>query len=435
LVRDVYRDRLTDVEKLRVLLSGDGRRTGNKRHNFLVVIGILDIGLDIRSPKHRFTAILTPDGETYAELELILPDLDKEIADLQKRGLDVEGVIWEVEFHLCADWKLLNTVTGLAAAHANIFCPWCLQSKDERRGVSNGNAKPRTDNIWHLVTCGSEADRRKYGHKHQPLLPSIPPSRVWLDPLHLLLRAGDTLQGLLLEDVSAIYATDKGVVDRLEAAATQAGAHFRLEVTDDGLRWPTLTGDGKVALLTSLDLTGVLPEARAVATRELWTEFMELFKVATAPVIYSSATIDGVARQASAWVHSFITPSSKNARQTGFERGMYANARVTPYLHALVAHLPDQLRRATNLNIPYGLVTCEPVEKKHHLQVQDFYRGTAHGGGRGRPSPNLQLFRKEARSTLYMAKNQSPVAPKERTVRSSPRSRSVAGKAQFASCA
>ena len=47
LVRDVYSDRLTAIKKLRVLLAGDGRRTGKKRRNFLVVIGILDIGLGI----------------------------------------------------------------------------------------------------------------------------------------------------------------------------------------------------------------------------------------------------------------------------------------------------------------------------------------------------------------------------------------------------
>ena len=157
---------------------------------------------------------------------------------------------------------------------------------------------------------------------------------------------------------------------------------------------------------------------------------MHLLQVATAPVIYTPAAIDDFARQASAWVRSFVSPSSSEPRRASFERGMYANARVTPYLHALVAHLPDQLRRAADLGWPYGLVTCEPIEKKHHLQVRDFYAATAHGGGRGHASPTLATIQKEARATLYMGISTSPAAPKERSVRSSPRSRSAAGKAQ-----
>jgi hypothetical protein len=95
-----------------------------------------------------------------------------------------------------------------------------------------------------------------------------------------------------------------------------------------------------------------------------------------------------------------------------------ANAKVTTDVYALVAQRPDQLQRASDQRFPYALVTCEPVEKLHHLQVRQFLGGTAHDGGCGRASATEGLLRIEARRVYRMAK--PPGQTKQRIARVKP---------------
>eukprot|EP00160_Parvularia_atlantis_P009503 Unigene189_Nuclearia_a/m.679 Unigene189_Nuclearia_a/g.679 ORF Unigene189_Nuclearia_a/g.679 Unigene189_Nuclearia_a/m.679 type:complete len:135 (+) Unigene189_Nuclearia_a:3-407(+) len=73
---------------------------------------------------------------------------------------------------------------------------------------------------------------------------------------------------------------------------------------------------------------------------------------------------------------------------------------VTPYLHALVAHLPAHLRTCARLGVPLTNLSTEPVEKKNHQHASFYFTHTTHGGGSLRKSAVLTTMEKENRS-LY----------------------------------
>jgi hypothetical protein len=84
------------------------------------------------------------------------------------------------------------------------------------------------------------------------------------------------------------------------------------------------------------------------------------------------------------WVAALTKPSIGAMHQPGFQRGMYANARVTPYIHALVEHLHDQLEHAAKLGYPLAFFACDPCEKLHHLQVRQTNVAACRGAPCGR---------------------------------------------------
>jgi len=65
----------------------------------------------------------------------------------------------------------------------------------------------------------------------------------------------------------------------------------------------------------------------------------------------------------------FIKPSSQDPWRPGFARGMYANSRVTPYLHALVLHLPKQLHRSAYGGLQTPSCPANPSEAPHPRAV------------------------------------------------------------------
>jgi hypothetical protein len=108
-------------------------------------------------------------------------------------------------------------------------------------------------------------------------------------------------------------------------------------------------GDSKERLLRRLDRAAILPDPRASATRAVWTGFLGLCSIARTPAILDAESIAAFRTAARAWVAALARPSTGSAHQPGFQRGMYANARVTPYMHALAEHLPDRLEHAAKL--------------------------------------------------------------------------------------
>jgi hypothetical protein len=121
------------------------------------------------------------------------------------------------------------------------------------------------------------------------------------------------------------------------------------------------------------------------------------------------------------WVTRLTAPSTGAMHDPSYRGGMYSSARVTPYMHALTKHVPDQLQRAGQLGQPLSRLNCEPVEKMHHLQNRLFFARTSMDGGHGkrRSSATKALMRMENRRTLAMATPplESGATPKPKILR------------------
>jgi hypothetical protein len=93
-----------------------------------------------------------------------------------------------------------------------------------------------------------------------------------------------------------------------------------------------------------------------------------------------------------------------------FVPGMYPDANVTPYMHAMLHHMPDHLAYAAKTGIPLRRFDTEPVEKKNHIQVAQFFAKTTKNGGKSRTDAIYQIMQIENR---LMYKSDTP---KKRTV-------------------
>jgi len=71
--------------------------------------------------------------------------------------------------------------------------------------------------------------------------------------------------------------------------------------------------------------------------------------------------------------------------QTGGDKNfpsLYPSASVTPYLHALVAHLPAHLRYCRSLGVPLKSFGTEAVEKKRKITCTPTFSFTTTKNGR-----------------------------------------------------
>lgn len=102
---------------------------------------------------------------------------------------------------------------------------------------------------------------------------------------------------------------------------------------------------------------------------------------------------------ARSFLRVLTTPASGDEQEDDVISGS-APIGVTPYLHAMLAHLGDHLRTCARLGTPLANFTTEPVEKKNHQHASFYFTHTTHGGGSRRKSAILTTMEKENRS-LY----------------------------------
>ncbi|XP_022796783.1 uncharacterized protein LOC111335191 [Stylophora pistillata] len=79
--------------------------------------------------------------------------------------------------------------------------------------------------------------------------------------------------------------------------------------------------------------------------------------------------------------------------------GLLFHQDVTPYIHALVYHVPQFLEKCGGLSI----FNCQPVEKKNHQQSRMFHQGTQKGGRKS--SYTKQVMEKEYRKIYARVNN------------------------------
>ena len=248
--------------------------------------------------------------------------------------------------------------------------------------------------------------------------------QVFLDPLHLLVRVGDLLLEKLIEEVldtmvgrcatclkrttcchcacDCHTATIKNLVD----LASQVHCHLFFWVKDTDshedpavkvktLKWSTPYGREIFNLLKDLDLAALLP-SRATKIKTVWSGFLNLLAVVDGEILLSNEEISIFKKAAITWVNALTAPSTGDHASATFQRGMYPGC-VTPYIHALVYHVPEMFKRCREMGIPLRWLSAEPVEGKNHLHVHRFFASTHRDGGWPGESAEMELMAIERR--------------------------------------
>ena len=107
---------------------------------------------------------------------------------------------------------------------------------------------------------------------------------------------------------------------------------FKFYVSEESctLKWRDLNGTEKYKFFKLVNLPSLFPELPQVTlVQEIWVKFMSLNKCIKSEKL-SSEQILKLADDAKQWVHLFLQ--------------VYQTKHVTPYMHALVSHLPEFLK-------------------------------------------------------------------------------------------
>ena len=103
----------------------------------------------------------------------------------------------------------------------------------------------------------------------------------------------------------------------------------------------------------------------------------------------------------SSWKSRYLTPSSGRPHDDDYIRGLYLASDLTPYIHALCAHLPGMLAMCVKEGLSLGWFSASAQEKKNHLQVHFFFDKTFKGGLR-KAEAEKATMEAEGRRVLFI---------------------------------
>jgi hypothetical protein len=340
---------------LRIKISGDGARMTRNSSFILLSFAILQEGEDVLAAKGNTTIAVVKGSESYKTIKEAFSDVFKNINELvkvKKLSLNEKDNIG-LEFFLGGDYKFILLMLGLKSATSNYACSWCLVHKDNRWDMEH-DLKYYNESPMHrtLKDIKDNAAKKKdnYCCENEPLL-DIDLTHIVLDELHLLLRIMDVLiKNLILdvkewdlrEDPKKKRGEPKTVhKDKLVQTIRSCGVTFDIWEKTDGngksigeYDFTSLLGSDKKKILNELPekLTGeVIHLNTCDKVVKIWNSFKDLYSIITNKKP-STDEISQFFDNAKKWISMF---TSLRDRRRGYRR-----ANVTPYMHAMVFHVP-----------------------------------------------------------------------------------------------
>lgn len=365
----------SDGVPLRVKISGDGANMTRSSNYILMTFALLDASEDIMAAKGNHTIAVVRGKEDYDTLKDSFKDVFQEINEMvaQEKIAVNEGTV-NLEFFLGGDYKFILLMMGLSGATSNHACVWCNIHKDKRWDMSHDleyyNSPPLKRTLKDMHSLAGKT-KQNYCCVHKPLL-DIELSHVILDELHLLLRVMDILIGNLVQgaidwDKKDNWKKKKSEhqsihVNHLVEVIKSCGVTFNVweKVNADkqgsGLYdFTSLLGTDKKKLLKELPekLDGLIPDHESTV-KLIWQKFSTVYAIVTCKDP-SDEMIADYFLKAKEWVNLFI---SLHGKVIGHKR-----ANVTPYMHAMVYHIPKVFQMFKSIKI----FTGQGVEKNNDV--------------------------------------------------------------------
>ena len=353
-------------QKIRVKLSGDGTNVGKRLHLINFTFTLLDEGDKAMAAEGNHIIAIVKVPENYSSLSTALRDIRNEIASLN--NISIGTHTFDIEWFLGGDWTFLACCEGLGAAISTYPCIWCkcpLYDKyegDKEWSLSDPTKGART--VQEIEDMSKKTARKQlnYNCKNVPLFPEIPLDHVIIDSLHLFLRISDNLINLLILELRRQDAIDKKKVfnDGFDRAKYKHMVGFEKYLNQDlhisfnwfickdskKLKWRDLTGPEKVKLFQNMDISKLLPNfEKSTSIQQLW----DGFKMITDVLSSSNNSSD------------FLQFQDKVKAWTDLFTSLYQTKHITPYMHALLWHVPELI----NLHGPMSsfklVVVVSPV--------------------------------------------------------------------------
>lgn len=369
-------------DEIRVKFSGDGTWIGKTLHVVNFTFTIINDPEAMSSEGNCLSAIFQ-DSEGYEALTKHLADV--KAAMEQSEEVSVGGHTYKVSYYLGGDYKFLLCVLGIDSAsctHSCIYCTCPSSSFHTSDSLSNtAGSEPKCRTVADIEACAKlpKKSKKKFNCSNPPIFPSISISHVVIDNLHLFLRIADTLINLLILDARRLDAIDSlrtiPEFDRLKYTYCShlekcfrdvgvVGFQFYVGRDSKKLKWPTLSGPQKHRLFSKVCVSEILPELdplRLQRIEHLWSTFYEIIGQLGGKI--SPLSENGVVcfrAKVTEWFQMFLK--------------VYQKRHVTPYIHVLVAHVPDLLARFGSI----GRFTQQGLEKLNDVTTKTYFRSTNH---------------------------------------------------------
>ncbi len=339
-----------DNETIKVKISGDGANMTRSSNFILMSFAILQSTDDVFAAKGNHTIAVVKGKEDYDVLKHCFRDVFNDINDMLR-----EDTV-NLEFFLGSNYKFILLMMGLSGATSNYACAWCKIHKDERWNMSYDLNHYNSPNLRRTLKEMNELAGKKtknFCSVNIPLL-NIDLDHVILDELHLLLRIMDVLiQNLVTEAVQWDQADNwnkrkkdkKNIhLDNLKSTIRSCGISFEIweKSNADGkgsghYDFTSLLGPDKKKLLKELPekLEGLIRPMAAIETKIVWIKFSIIYSIVTCKTP-SEEMITAYFCKAQEWINSFVKLGDKCVG--------YTRSKVTPYMHAMVYHVPTFLK-------------------------------------------------------------------------------------------
>ena len=363
-------------ETIKVKLSGDGTQIGKRLKIVNFTYTILNEKEMAMAERGNYILAIIKTNESYERLQESLSDLRHEMESLKK--ITINNCTYNIEYFLGGDWKFLACVCGLGAANQDYACIWCkcprMQRWDMSKQWSLSDLNLGARNLEQISKC---AKSKQYNCKKEPLFPFIPLDHVVIDTLHLFLRISDNLIELLIRELKRQDAIEKKVTfndgfprDKYkhmagyEAFLQNLGISFQWNIGKDSkkLEYRDLTGPEKLKVFENIQISALLPNATiSNEIQKLWADFMDI--VGDLKLDFpSDVEIMQFKHKIKTWFDHFLK--------------QYQTKDVTPYMHALHAHVPEFLKLYKNI----AYYTQQGMEKYNDRASKDYFRSTNHRG-------------------------------------------------------
>ena len=205
----------------------------------------------------------------------------------------------------------------------------------------------------------------------------IPIDHVIIDTPHLFLRISDDLIELLIRELrrsdviekvksfSAGFSREKYKhMARYETFLQDLGISFEWRLNKDAkqLEYRDLTGPEKLLVMQSINFQTLLPNFKDTNKLEkLWGGFMEI--IGDLKLNFDNAEdVNKLKSKIKTWFDIFLS--------------LYQTKNVTPYIHALCAHVPEFLKLYESISYftQQGMEKYNDTASKHHFRSSN-HRG------------------------------------------------------------
>lgn len=361
-------------EPIKVKISCDGAKMSRSANFMIMSFSLLQTGDLVMSSKGNRTIGVVNGPEKYETIETSFSEIINDINSVNKNGkIKVNDKEIAVELFLGGDYKFLLMAMGMSGATSDYACLWCKVHKlfrwDMSKDLSHYNEELKRT-LQEIKELSSSS--KKFSCVKSPLF-TIELDHIILDELHLMLRVTDKLTENLItevmekdakQDFNMARGKEKGVnLDILIKTINELGITFSLweKKNADGkgsgtYDWTSLVGYDKKKLTKLLpakleELDILFPETKETVIK-LWKDFYTLYSLINSDSNAGDFYLD-IFQKSKDFVNLFCS--------LGGVRIGYEKKRVTPYMHALVYHVPMFIKNHKN----FRQFTGQGIEKNN----------------------------------------------------------------------